>query len=256
MKQGYFRLSAKRCLSENGRLWQMMFEAPGLRAEPGQFVNISVEGKYLRRPISVSEYDGRILTLVVQEIGEGTRRLIKTPEGECLDMLTGLGNTFSVPDLPAGAPVALIGGGAGFAPLVGLLRKLSRKTQLSPFAIFGFNGMADAPIGMMDGLRKEGFDVEYCTMNGDGPHVGNAVEVARKIFRDRGLEPQFFYTCGPMPMMAAVCREFSCDGELSLEARMGCGFGACMGCTVMTVDGPRRICKEGPVFRKGVVRSE
>lgn len=228
----------------------MRFEAPGIQAEPGQFVNIAVEGAYLRRPISVCEYDGEVLSLVVQAVGAGTQRIVETRPGAYLDMLTGLGNTFSLPADDGRGVVMLVGGGVGYAPLVGLMKKIGRNTDKVPFAVFGFNGEADVPLNHIEELREEGYHVEYCTMTGEMGDRGNAVEVALEYMDHYGMKPDYFYTCGPMPMMRAVCREFPFEGELSLEARMGCGFGACMGCSIQTKDGPRRICKEGPVFRK------
>lgn len=248
MKQNKYRLIEKECLNESGRIWRLRFDAPGIEAAPGQFVNVAVAGKYLRRPISVSEYDGEILSLIVQIAGEGTLRLAATPRGASLDMLTGLGSGFSFPDI---AGVALIiGGGVGYAPLVGLMKKMARESDLLPFAVFGFNSREDVPLGHISELRDEGYPVEYCTMLGDMGDRGNAVEVAREHIDELGVTPVYFYTCGPVPMMEAAAREFPVEGQLSLESRMGCGFGACMGCSIKTVNGNKRICKEGPVFLK------
>lgn len=251
MKEGKFRLIDKAPLYDSGRIWRLRFEAPDIEADPGQFVNIAVQGKYLRRPISVSEYEDGVLSLVIQAVGEGTARIINTPEGGRLDMLTGLGNSFStrLPETESGI-VLLIGGGVGYAPLVGLMKKLFRETELRPFAVFGFTTEADVPLRHIEELREEGFPVMYSTMTGEMGDNGNALEVMQEYIEEYGMDPKFFYTCGPLPMMKAVCQAFEFDGELSMEARMGCGFGACMGCTVHTISGPRRICKEGPVFRK------
>lgn len=248
MKQDSYRLIGKRDLYYSGRMWQLLFEAPGIEAEPGQFVNIEIAGKFLRRPISVSEYEDGVLKLVVQPVGEGTRKLIETPVGASLNMLTGLGNTFTVPAHDGPGVAMLIGGGAGYAPLVGLMRKLRAESDFYPFAVFGFNTEADVPYNHLLELRDEGFSVNYCTMTGEMGDRGNALEVALEYMEDMRVKPAFFYTCGPLPMMKAVCREFDFDGQLSLEARMGCGFGACMGCSVKTPEGPKRICREGPVF--------
>lgn len=267
MKEGRYRLIDKENLchrddwggSASARdLWLLRLDAPDIDALPGSFVDIAVEGHYLRRPISVSEYEDGVLSLIVQAVGDGTRRIVATRPGESLAMLTGLGRPFTVANAadlglprPGGRDVVLlIGGGAGYAPLVGLMKRLRTETDLHPFAVFGFNGEADVPLRHIARLRDEGFPVEYSTMTGEMGDHGNALEVALEYVDHFDLNPVFFYTCGPMPMMRAVCDSIDTDGELSLEARMGCGFGACMGCTIPTAEGPRRICKDGPVFRK------
>lgn len=250
MKQGKYRLINKEDLYFAGKMWRLDFEAPGIEALPGQFVNIEVDGRYLRRPISVSDYDEGVLSLVVDVVGEGTRKIVETPIGASLDMLTGLGNSFDIHPRITGREVILIGGGVGYAPLVGLLRRIMTETDLEPFAVFGFNREADVPLRHIEELRDEGFPIEYCTMTGEMGDNGNALEVMQEYIREDELRPQFFYTCGPLPMMKAVCNAFDFDGQLSMEARMGCGFGACMGCSIPTANGPKRICKEGPVFFK------
>lgn len=250
MKQDRFKLIEKRDLYFAQRMWEMRFEAPDIEAEPGQFVNIAVDGQYLRRPISVSEYKDGILTLIVQPVGEGTRKLVSTPVGASLDMLTGLGNRFSVPEGMGDRHVLLLGGGVGYAPLVGLLKRLYNGSDLHPFAVFGFNREADVPFHHISELREEGYPIAYCTMTGEMGDHGNALEVMEEYIDLYHLDPAYFYTCGPMPMMRAVAGAFDFDGELSLEARMGCGFGACMGCSIHTTHGSMRICKDGPVFKK------
>lgn len=250
MKKDKFRLIEKEDLYTFGKIWRLRFEAPDIEAEPGQFVNIEVDGHFLRRPISVSEYDGGVLSLIIQVVGEGSRQIVSTPVGAKLDMLTGLGNCFRIPDLPEGSKVILLGGGVGYAPLVGLMKKLYHETDLRPFAVFGFNGEADVPFHHIEELRDEGYPLAYCTMTGEMGDNGNAIEVMREYLENYNIDPEFFYTCGPLPMMKAVCGEFDFDGQVSLEARMGCGFGACMGCSIKTAGGPKRICKEGPVFNK------
>lgn len=250
MKEGRYRLIDKEDLYSGGKTWRLRFEAPGIEAEPGQFVNILVGGNYLRRPISVSEYEDGVLSLVVSVVGEGTAKIVRTPVGASLNMLTGLGNKFDIHPEISGKEVLLIGGGVGYAPLVGLLKKIIRETDLRPFAVFGFNREIDVPLHHIEELRDEGYPVEYCTMTGEMGDNGNALEVMQEYIREDEMNPQYFYTCGPLPMMKAVCNAFDFDGQLSMEARMGCGFGACMGCSIPTAAGPKRICKEGPVFTK------
>lgn len=254
MREGNFKLIDKRPISESGLLWRLSFEAPDIEAEPGQFVNIGINSHYLRRPISVSEYDDGVLTLIVQVVGDGTLRLVATPVGQKVNMLTGLGNRFYVPDALEKGIVLLLGGGVGYAPLVGWLKKLYKETDLCPVTVFGFNSAADVPLDHIAELREEGFPIEYSTMTGEMGDCGNALEVMQEYIEIDNLNPVYFYTCGPMPMMKAVGEAFDFDGQLSLEARMGCGFGACMGCSIQTADGPRRICKEGPVFSKSQLK--
>lgn len=250
MKEGNYKLIGKEDLYFAGKIWRLRFEVPDLNYVPGQFVNIEVDGKYLRRPISICDYEDGELSLVVQVVGEGTKKIVDTPVGDSMNMLVELGNGFEIPEDAGNGTLVLIGGGVGYAPLVGLMKKIIAETDHIPLTVFGFNREADVPFYHIVELREEGYPVEYCTMTGEMGDRGNALEVAEEYIREDGYKPVHFFTCGPMPMMRAVAGAFDCDGQLSLETRMGCGFGACMGCTIQTVDGPRRICKEGPVFRK------
>lgn len=251
MKQRNLKLIRKEDLYYGGKIWRLDFEAPDMNFTPGQFVNVAVEGNYLRRPISVCDYEDGVMTLVVDVVGEGTAKLAATEVGARLDMLTELGNGFDLqPDRLSGENVILIGGGVGYAPLVGLIKKILTETDLHPFAVFGFNREIDVPFHHIEELRDEGLPIEYCTMTGEMGDHGNALEVMQEYIEEDELDPGYFFTCGPLGMMKAVCKAFPFDGQLSLEARMGCGFGACMGCTISTAGGPKRVCKEGPVFRK------
>ena len=257
MKQGIFTLTGKRRLNDTGSEWLLEIEAPEIEASPGRFVNIMIEGHYLRRPISVSYYKDGILNLIVNAVGGGTRRLVETPIGRSLDMLTGLGNCFSVPTETADGELVVIGGGIGFAPLVGLLKKISLETDIRPLAVFGFNEKRDVPLYFLQELAEEtGCRLEICTMKGDFGRKGNAVACAGEILAERSEKAGYFYACGPMGMMKAACSAFESEGELSLEARMGCGFGACVGCSIRTTEGIKRICKEGPVFKKSELEYE
>lgn len=225
----------------------LRLEADGISGEPGQFVNIAVEGKYLRRPISVADYDGETLSLIVAPVGEGTRKIVETPTGSEMDMLTGLGNRFTIADQPG--KMALFGGGVGYAPLTGLIRRLSEKGY-DWVAFFGFNSRDASPTVHLEELKeKYGERIQVATMTGDMGFEGNVVECADSFFAAADFHPDYLYACGPMGMMRAIATHYSIKGEVSLEARMGCGFGACMGCTIETVDGPKRICKEGPVMQ-------
>lgn len=243
------RLIEKRDLYKWGRLWELRFEAPGLVFQPGQFVNISVDGRFLRRPISVSDHENEILSFIIQPIGEGTQKIINTPIGTSLDMLLPLGNCFSIPDTDEPKTILLAGGGVGYAPLVGLMRKLSAKTNIKVYAFFGFNTEKDIPLNHIIELKEKGYQVEISTLSGEIGYKGNVGEMIQEKIELNNLTPSYFYTCGPLPMMTAISQILQIEGELSLEARMGCGFGACVGCTIKTKEGNRRICKEGPVFK-------
>ena len=200
----------------------------------GQFVEISVDGLYLRRPISVADCGDGKLVLLIKEVGEGTRRLRALREGDVLDVITGLGNGF---DTDAERPL-LIGGGIGCAPLYKLAKEFAQK-GIRPTAVLGFRTANEI-------YYAEEFaavcDIAVATDDGSAGEKGNAVSVAKSMKFDR------FYACGPAVMLKAAARSFPC-GQISLEARMGCGYGVCMGCSIHTVSGPARVCKEGPVFQ-------
>lgn len=250
MKESFLKLLSKRPLNDSSSLWELRLYAPEIEAKPGQFVNIAVGGKYLRRPISISDYSESILTLIIQIVGEGTKIITETPLQSSLNILTGLGNGFTLSEDLINRDTLILGGGVGYAPLVGLLKTMKAKGYRQPLTVFGFRDASEVPLVHFDELKKEGLDIEICTDAGDFGYKGNALETAKMLIAERTLNPVYFYTCGPMPMLKAACNEFNFDGQLSLEARMGCGFGACMGCSIQTSNGPKRICKEGPVLTK------
>ena len=213
--------------------------------KPGQFVNIAVPGKYLRRPISIHGYSAsaRRLKLLYDVVGEGTEILSLMKSGEKLNILGALGNGFNMPHTPQ--KVFLLGGGIGCAPLFYLAETL--KSQGSePIVIFGFNTARD--IYDVRSLYERYSDIEthIATVDGSKGVRGFVTDV----IREKNLTADYFYACGPMPMLRALCLNLDIPGEVSLESRMGCGFGACMCCSLETKDGARRICKEGPVFKK------
>lgn len=209
----------------------------------GQFVNIAIPGKYLRRPISVNRYFTREheLCLLYNVAGEGTRILSEMSPGEELDVLVGLGNGFSIPE-DIERPV-LLGGGIGAAPLLQLAYQLMENGKL-PRVIIGYN-TKDESWGMEDELERIGIPVDIATVDGSKGTKGFVTDVISQ----KHIEFDYFYACGPMPMLKAVSA-LPTPGELSLECRMGCGFGACMCCSMETKSGSKRICKEGPVFKK------
>ena len=221
----------------------MQLEGPGCAARvPGQFVNIALDGLYLRRPISVCNYDGRTLTLLYKVVGQGTRQMAALGPGRTLELLTQLGNGFSL-DVP-GRHMLLVGGGIGTAPLYWLARELkARGREVS--VVLGFNTAAE--IFYTEAFRPHSDRVLVATMDGTAGTRGFVTDAISR----QGLSFDYFYACGPTPMLRAVSQALSQPGQLSLEARMGCGFGICMGCSLPMADGTsKRVCKEGPVFRK------
>lgn len=209
---------------------------------PGQFVDIALEGKFLRRPISVCDYDAETITLIYKIVGEGTAQLAVMRPGERLDLLTGLGNGFAT-DNDARRPL-LVGGGVGVPPLYNLAKTLLAK-GLSVQVVLGFNTAAE--VFYAGEFRALGCGVTVATADGSQGVEGFVTDALA------GLDFDYFYACGPLPMLRALSAATACDGQLSFEERMGCGFGACMGCSCKTKYGTKRICKEGPVLMKNEI---
>lgn len=203
---------------------------------PGQFVNIALDGLYLRRPISVCDWDDNGLTLIYKVVGRGTEQLSKMIPGQALDCLVGLGNGYDLS--PAGERPLLIGGGVGVPPLYGLARRLIAQGRRVTVCL-GFNTAGE--IFYEREFAALGCDVRVSTVDG----TCGAKGFVTAILPDN---PTHYYACGPEPMLKAVFNALDCPGQLSFEARMGCGFGACMGCTCETITGHKRICKDGPVL--------
>ena len=207
----------------------------------GQFINIELEGKFLRRPISVSDYDATTVTIIYKVVGSGTEQMREMLPGTKLDILTGLGNGFSTEN-SAQRPL-LVGGGVGVPPLYNLCKRLLSEGK-KPSVILGFN--TESEVFYFEEFKALGVDV-YCS-TADGS-VGTKGFVTDAI-KENGVEFDYLYTCGPLPMLKALYSATECDGEYSFEERMGCGFGACMGCTCKTKYGNKRICKDGPVLKR------
>ncbi len=206
--------------------------------KPGQFVNVSLPGFFLRRPISVCCVKGQELTLIYKTVGKGTGTLATLREGQ-LNLLTGLGNGYDL-ERAGNAPL-LIGGGVGVPPLYELARQLTAR-GLKVQVILGFNSSCD--VFYEEQFHDLGCDVTVTTVDGSYGMKGFVTDALEgRVFT-------YYYTCGPMPMLKAVRQKCHGDGEFSLEERMGCGFGACMGCSCKTTGGYKRVCREGPVFRK------
>jgi len=205
---------------------------------PGQFVNIKLDGLFLRRPISVCDYDDNTLTIIYKVVGKGTEVMSQMSVGAKLDMLTGLGNGYDL-SLSGHFPV-LLGGGVGVPPMYNLAKKLI--AQGKPVSvILGFN-TADEVFYEKE-FKALGCDVQVTTVDGSYGKKGFVTDALPENYT-------YFYACGPEPMLKAVSRATTTSGQMSFEERMGCGFGACMGCSCKTLTGNKRICKEGPVMQK------
>lgn len=239
-KKGIYKIVSNESLTAS--VWRMTLagDTQWITA-PGQFVNIALEGLYLRRPISVCDYDRQTLTLVYKVVGEGTAQMSRLAAGAELDLLTGLGNGFSTDN--TAQRLLLVGGGVGVPPLYNLARKLlgqGRKVQV----VLGFNSADE--VFYADEFRALGCSVTLATADGSAGVKGF---VTTAIAAER-LDFDYFYACGPLPMLRALCEGVAQQGQLSFEERMGCGFGGCMGCSCKTKQGNKRICKEGPVLTK------
>ncbi|NCB32405.1 MAG: dihydroorotate dehydrogenase electron transfer subunit [Erysipelotrichia bacterium] len=207
---------------------------------PGQFVNIQLPGRYLRRPISICDWTDHSITLIYKTVGVGTREMSVMHAGEMLNVLTGLGNGYDTEI--ADDHLLVIGGGAGIPPLYGLTRELlAKKKQVD--AILGFNTKAE--LFLLEEFRKLGAKVHLCTADGSAGARGFATD----IMKQEDLTGIPYMACGPLPMLKAVYRTSESHGWISLEERMGCGFGACMGCSFKTVTGYKRICTDGPILQ-------
>ena len=211
---------------------------------PGQFVNIELEGFYLRRPISISDWSENTITIIYKVVGRGTQVMSQMGVGVKLDILTGLGNGFN-PDAECQKPL-LVGGGVGVPPLYRLAKDLIAKGR-KVSVVLGFNKAEE--VFYADEFKALGADVYVSTADGSMGVKGFVTDV----IREANIDFDYFYSCGPLPMLKALCGCCEQDGELSFEERMGCGFGACMGCSCKTLTGNKRICKDGPVMKRGEI---
>lgn len=220
----------------------MMLEGPTEEfSSPGQFVNIEISGFTLRRPISVCDIDGDVITLVYDIVGHGTETLSKIKVGDTLDVLPALGKGFDISK--CGERPILLGGGVGCPPIYALA-KILLAHDILPTVILGFNNEER----MMMIEQFENLDVPFYVATIDGSYGTKGF--VTDVIEQEGLNPDYFYACGPLPMLKAMCNQLEIPGQVSLEARMACGFGVCMCCSLETKNGPRRICKDGPVFDK------
>ena len=238
MKQSIFTIISNTALPDC--VFKMVLEGDtSAITAPGQFVNIKLEGLYLRRPISVCDLDGSHLTIVYKAVGKGTEMMSHMQAGEKLDVLTGLGNGYDL-TLSGDKPV-LLGGGVGVPPMYLLAKKLIAEGK-KVSVILGFNTKGE--IFYEEEFKKLGAAVAVTTVDGSYGIKGFVTDALKNT------EYSYFYTCGPEPMLKAVYKTSETSGQMSFEKRMGCGFGACMGCSCKTITGYKRICKEGPVMKK------
>ena len=207
---------------------------------PGQFINILVEGFYLRRPISICDWDDKTITVIYKVVGKGTEAMAEMLPGKKLDILTGLGNGFTAKE--GSEKPLVIGGGVGAPPMYGVAKHLIEKGA-KPTVILGFTSKDD--VFYEEEFKALGCDVYVTTNDGSYGTKGFVTDVIKNL---EGYD--YFYTCGPLPMLKAVAMGTECSGQLSFEERMGCGFGGCMGCSCKTLTGNKRICTEGPVLLK------
>lgn len=237
MQKGLFHIVTNEALTENVYKMVLVGDTSHITS-PGQFVNIALSGLYLRRPISVCDVEREKLTIIYKAVGKGTRQMSQMQEGR-LELLTGLGNGYDV--TCAGEKPVLLGGGVGVPPMYLLAKKLiaeGKKVQV----ILGFNTKSE--VFYENEFKALGCTVTVTTVDGSYGTKGFVTDALRE------MDYSYFYTCGPEPMLKAVYRASATSGQMSFEKRMGCGFGACMGCSCKTITGYKRICKEGPVMRK------
>ena len=236
MKQSIFTIVSNTALTDV--VYKMILEGDtSAIGGCGQFVDLRLPEKYLRRPISVCDYDERTLTLIYKVVGSGTEIMASLPVGTKLDILTGLGNGYDT-SLSGRNPV-LVGGGVGVPPMFNLCKKLITEGK-QPQVVLGFNTASE--IFLADEFKALGAKVHIATADGSVGTRGFVTDVIKT------LTYTYFYSCGPMPMFKAMETVMTTSGQYSFEERMGCGFGACMGCTIQTASGYKRVCKDGPVF--------
>jgi len=238
MKQSIFTILSNTALTDS--VYKMVLEGDtSAITASGQFVNIQLEGMFLRRPISVCDYSEKTLTIVYKVVGKGTEAMSKMEKGKELDILTGLGNGYDL-SLAGDKPV-LLGGGVGVPPMYNLAKKLIALGK-EVTVILGFNTKSE--IFYEEEFKALGCKVIVATADGSYGVKGFATTPLAEI------DYTYFYTCGPEPMLKAVYKATNTSGQMSFEERMGCGFGACMGCSCKTLTGYKRICKDGPVMKK------
>ena len=242
MEQQTFEIISNRAVAETVYELALAGDTSAVTA-PGQFVDLKLDGFYLRRPISVCDWSEGRLLLIYKVLGKGTAALANYRPGKMLDLLTGLGNGYDTEK--SGDRPLLVGGGVGTPPLYGLAKRLLARGK-RPAAVLGFNTARE--VFLKDAFEALGVPVTLCTADGSAGLRGFVTDGMRE-----SEDYSYLYTCGPEPMLRAVYAESRTDGQFSFEERMGCGFGACMGCSCETKFGDKRICRDGPVLEKGEI---
>ena len=240
MKQTVFEIVSNRPLTESVYEMTLSGDTSAI-TRPGQFVELSLEGYFLRRPISVCNYDEGTLTLIYKVVGKGTAQMATLAAGTKIDTLTGLGNGFDTSVEHNHA--LLVGGGVRVPPLYRLARNLVAEGK-QVTVVLGFNTAAE--IFYREQFEALGVNVVVATADGSVGVKGFVTDAIKQ----QVTGADYFFSCGPLPMLRALTQSLDIAGQISLEERMGCGFGICMGCSIQTVSGAKRVCKEGPVFRK------
>ncbi len=237
MKQGIFNIAENTALTQNVFKMRLVGDVSDITG-PGQFINIKLDGLYLRRPISVFDCDEDYVTIIYKVVGKGTQQMSQMKNGEHLDVLTGLGNGYDTSLCEKHA--VLLGGGVGVPPLYMLAKKLVSQNK-NVTVVLGFNTKDE--VFCEEDFKDLGVDVKVTTVDGSYGIKGFVTDALPKDY-------DHFFTCGPEPMLKAVYKATNTSGQFSFEERMGCGFGACMGCSCKTITGYKRICKDGPVLLK------
>lgn len=238
--KGIWHIVSNEAIAE--RVYRMVLQGDTQGMMPGQFVEIAVPGRYLRRPISVSDVDGDRLTIIYKTVGHGTSAMAQMQAGETLDILTCLGNGYDLSKTQD--DVLLIGGGVGVPPLIYLAKRL-REQGRNVHVVIGFNTQSE--VFAEQEFAAMGCTVEVCTMDGSYGLRGVVTDVI-------ATPAPYYFACGPLPMLRAVAEKIGTNGQMSMEERMGCGVGICVGCSIETKNGVKRVCKEGPVFNAGALK--
>ncbi len=238
MKQSFFKVISNKRIAKNVYEMKLSGDTSPI-INPGQFVNIKIQGEFLRRPISICDFDDTTLTLIYKVVGKGTSAMSTMQEETWLDLLIALGNGFNTNE--SGEKPVLIGGGVGVPPMFKLAKELIAEGK-DVSVILGFN--KEEEIFYKEEFENIGAKTYVTTVDGSVGTKGFVTDVLKD------LDYSYIYTCGPEPMLKAVYNTAKTSGQFSFEERMGCGFGVCMGCSCKTKYGNKRICMDGPVLRK------
>lgn len=247
VKKSEFVISQNRMIADRTFMMMLVGDTTGIR--PGQFVMIEMPELYLRRPISVCDCHEGLLTLVYKVVGEGTQKMAEMVEGTTLNVITGLGNGYDLEKCKvqgAECKVLLVGGGVGVPPLFFAARAL-RAAGKEVQVVLGFNSINE--VFAVEDFKRLGCEVTVCTADGSLGVKGFVTDgIEECIMQSAECKAPYYYACGPLPMLKALVKKIGTHGQVSMEERMGCGFGICVGCSMQTKNGIKRVCKEGPVF--------